>query len=221
MSLRETFLRQQAESWDDHVDQLRITFREHMEDVRFVMENWDTLDSMNGFGLVSRADKSEVEELVARHTYRLPTTLIEAMWWVVHFVSHEIHDDGSPAIVWVKRDPSLLPPEEPKEGESQKVRDLRRRIRAPWNWSDASDPSAQAVLVHDDGNLLWPHAKWIGSTDSGQALAEAVRHTKEQQEQADASWEAFKGVKRVRHESKIQRDLKIILDDLFKQEFMP
>ena len=222
MSLREAFLRQQAESWDDHVDQLRITFREHTDEVRFVIENWDILDSMTGFGLVSRADKSEIEELVARHTYRLPTTLVNAMWWVVHFVSHEIHDDGSPAVVWVKRDVALLPPEEPGAGMSPKVHALLRKTHAPWNWCAADDPDAQAVLVSDNGSLLWPHAKFIGSTDPGSALVEAVRHTKEHQERTDKAWASLKGnTARVRHTSPIQRDLTIILDDLFKKEFMP
>lgn len=219
--LREAFLRQQAESWDDHVDQLRITFREHMADVKFVIENWDVLDLLTGFGLVSGPNKGEVEAAVALHTYELPSTLIEAMWWVVHFVSHEIHDDGSPAIVWVKRDPSLLPPEEPSTRMIPKVRELIRKTRAPWNWSSAHDRDAQAVLVHDNGNLLWPHANWIGSTAPGQSLAEAVRLTVECQARIDKAWESFKGEKRVRRESPIQRDLKIILDDLFKKEFMP
>jgi len=220
--LREEFLRQQAESWDSHVSGLRALFQEHMEDVKFVIENWDVLDSLANFGLVRGRVKSEVEELVTQHTYRLPTTLIEAMWWVVHFVSHEIHDDGSPAIVWVKRDVTLLPPEEPSEGTDPKVHALRLRMHAPWNWCDASEPDAQAVLVSDPGALLWPHAKFIGSTDPSSALAEAVRHTKKREGRIDKAWASLKGgAERIRHESPIQRDLKIMLNHLFKQEFMP
>lgn len=218
--LREKFLREQAESWDEHVDALRVTFREHMEDVRFVMENWDVLDDLTRFGLVSRGNDG-VEMLVARHAYRLPTTLLEAMWWVVHFVSHEVYDDGSPAVVWVRRYADLTVEEEAGMTKEERLRELQRRLHAPWDWCDASHSRAQAVLVSDPGSFMSPHAQFFGSINAGSPLVEAVRITKERQAKADASWEAFKGVKRVRHESKIQRDLKIILDALFKKEFMP
>ena len=201
--LREKFLREQAELWDERVDLLHVTFREHMGDVKFVIENWDTLDSMNGFGLASRADKNEVEELVARHVYRLPTTLIEALWWVDHFVSHEIHDDGSPAIAWVVK----------KGGPS-----------GPWEWSSINDPKARGVLVSDPGSLMDPSARsFIGSAGPESGLADAVRREKEAQDRAANAWAAV-GLKKsvvTRKQSEIQRDLKIILDDLFKKEFMP
>lgn len=217
--LRDEYMRQQASLWDDTYDGLRATFRSHLDEVKFVIENWDVLDHMAWFGRTHR-DKEGVAGLVAQHSYDLPTRLIDAMWWVTHFVSHEIHDDGSPAIVWMKRDVGLLDP--PKDPEDKIERLRRKTILAPWNWSAEDEEGSIPVLVHDDGGLLWPHAKFIGSTDSQSVLFRVVKSERARIEKADAAWNSIrKGEPRVRAESEVQRDLKSILDDLFKQEFMP
>lgn len=209
---REMFLQNQANVWDDQFAALAKCAQNHPNEVRFVIENWDILDSMT-FSPLSY--KGGVADTLAKFIgTTLPYNLLDAMWWVGFFVSHEIHDDGDPAIVWIKRDANLLTEDGPYE--DPKLKAFWRCIHAPWNWAEPHEEGALCILISDPMGELHPHAKSICPTMDGSVdphFVAAVTAMKTQREKRNTTLARIRADDMPK-ESEIQAALKDMLNSM-------
>lgn len=177
-SYKAAFLAEQESLWERSVESLRECYARHPEDTAGLMKNYDAVAD---FGSVPK----NLRDTVGKLAYDWDAySLTDAMWVVQSFVSHEIHDDGSPCLVWFAS--------EPVETEGMdKLQALRARTRAPWRVVPKGEGSIVA-LVRDPGDML-PHREWVSSCAEGSPLIDAALAAVALRDEREAKFAALVG----------------------------
>lgn len=172
------FLAEQDALWDGCVRALRACYDQHPEDTAALMRHFDAVAEASFC-------PPSFDSTLGKLSYGwYGQDLVNAMWAVQHFVCHEVHDDGSPYLVW------FAP--EPVETEGMdKLRSLQARSRAPLRVVPKAEGRTFALL-RDPGDVI-VHREAVISCAEGSPLIEAALSAVALRAERDAKWAKFNG----------------------------
>lgn len=138
-SIVASILADEEEAARSNLDYLQscMDWPEAAEMVRLIINNFDAFQRALLTSVYETHFKPEHGRAVRRFSYNVPYTLKEALDFIPFFVSHEIHDDGSPTFVYA------INPEMPSE---------RPKSKTPGEW-----------LINNIGR----HAQWVPASEPG------------------------------------------------------
>lgn len=197
-TIKREYLRQRERAYDDRLSDFKAVEENHSACVHFVVNNWDIIT----WGL-SRTPDAEPNAIPRRLTYQAwNNDIVEAMAWVRYFVSHEIHDDGEPAIVWMLEDSCL-----------------DDNCRKMWDNVPAGTPGARPTLIispydwscRENPEGMFPHA--IGVHEASD-MTEAVKFLRDEELRINDIMSKFNMPQRSLEPSNIQKQLMAIVAGL-------
>jgi hypothetical protein len=128
----------QTKLWDDCLEDLKDSFERYPQLTSFIVNNYDAFESITRVYFISGVNSKTMQEAFDLHRYMLPYDMPGVMHFIASFISHEINDDGSPAVVWYA---------------IERATDFNLRLVVP---STTTDPKSYCILVRDipDGMFL-------------------------------------------------------------------
>jgi len=178
VSRKAEFLAEQEAIWEEALESLFACYKQHPEDTLGVMRHFD---AVTDFNFVPQNLQSTAGEL-AYEWYEWD--IVRAIRRVQSFVSHEIHDDGSPCLVW------FAP--EPVETEGlNKVQALQAQLRTPWKVVPKEEGKI-CSLVRDPGDVL-PHREFVTSCAEGSPLVAEALAAVARRDEREAKWARLTG----------------------------
>jgi hypothetical protein len=179
INIKAAYMAKAELAFDSGIEELRQVYNRHLEDVTTLVEFWDEITWDMTY---LPANVKVPAELV--YDYPSRENILDALWFIKFFVSHELHDDGEPALVYLKQDLTGVPNLKEALGQDQQevraAMDARRQ--APWVSVPVGHPDACPVLLRTRDpyatkqfGVEYPDAIFLSDMGPLKTAAEQVR----------------------------------------------